>query len=139
MKYLFELTVPAFDMKKYTFPKLVVQMTLSTAFIMFSQGCNNHHYSGLLSTIDGFPIWVIAQGAVLVILGLVYFFIKLKTPKTPWPLELYSFVVCIIWISTLVAVLINIFELVQVVTGINSVFIGMTFLACGNSVGGKSR
>ena len=70
------------------------------------------------------------------ILAMVYFVIRTKAPKTTWPLELYAFVVCIIWISTLVAVLINIFELVQVVTGINSVFIGMTFLACGNSVGG---
>ena len=84
-------------------------------------------------------MWVIAQGGVLVILALTYLVIRTKPPKITWPLELYCFLVCIVWISTLVAVLINIFELIQVVTGINSVFIGMTFLACGNSIGGKAK
>ena len=91
----------------------------------------------ITSTINGFPIWVISQCVVLAVLGLIYYFCKTDTPKTTWPLEVLSFLVSIAWISTLVAVLINIFELFQVVTAINPVFIGMTFLACGNSIGGS--
>jgi hypothetical protein len=34
----------------------------------------------------GFPVWVIAQGVVLLILGIIYLVNKTKPPKITWPL-----------------------------------------------------
>lgn len=40
------------------------------------------------------------------------------------------------WISLTCSVIINFMELFMIVTNINSVYIGLTLLACGNSIGG---
>ena len=42
LKYLFEYSIPTFDMRKYSFTKLCVQLTASTAFIMWSQNSTVH-------------------------------------------------------------------------------------------------
>lgn len=52
------------------------------------------------------------------------------------PIQLYSFVVIVAWISFICAIIINFMELIMVITDIDSVFIGLTMLACGNSIGG---
>jgi Ca2+/Na+ antiporter len=54
-----------------------------------------------------------------------------------WPFQLYSFVMVVVWISLICSVIINFIELFVVVTDIDSVFIGLTLLACGNSIGGE--
>lgn len=54
-----------------------------------------------------------------------------------WIFQIYSFIIIIVWISYVCSILINLLELFQVVTSINSVFLGLTLLAFGNSIGGK--
>lgn len=47
----------------------------------------------------------------------------------------YSFLVVIGWLSILCAILINLIELIQLLTKINSVFLGLTVLAWANCLG----
>lgn len=62
-------------------------MTVSTAFIMYSQGSKLLLNVVIDITISGgFPIWVIVQGVVLLILGIIYLVNKTKPPKITWPL-----------------------------------------------------
>ena len=49
--------------------------------------------------------------------------------------NIYSFVVAIFWITLVVGVLINLIELLQLLTNINSIFLGLTVLAGAASIG----
>lgn len=49
--------------------------------------------------------------------------------------NIYSFVVIVSWISLVVGVLINLVELLQLLTNINPVFLGLTVFAWANSIG----
>jgi sodium/potassium/calcium exchanger 6 len=49
--------------------------------------------------------------------------------------NIYSFFVIVAWISLVVAALINMMELLQLLTNINSVFLGLTVFAWANSIG----
>ena len=48
---------------------------------------------------------------------------------------MYSFLVTVGWITIICGVLINLLELVQLLTNINFIFLGMTFLAWANCIG----
>ena len=50
---------------------------------------------------------------------------------------LYSFLVTIAWLTLVCAILINLLELLQLLTDINPVFLGLTFLAWANCIGGS--
>ena len=49
--------------------------------------------------------------------------------------NIYSFAVIVCWISLVVGVLINLMELLQLLTNVNSVFLGLTVFAWANSIG----
>ena len=49
---------------------------------------------------------------------------------------LYSFLLTISWLTIICAILINLLELLQLLTDINPVFLGLTFLAWANCIGG---
>lgn len=49
--------------------------------------------------------------------------------------NIYAFIVVVSWIALVVSVLINVIELLQLLTNINSVFLGLTVLAWSGSIG----
>ena len=49
--------------------------------------------------------------------------------------NVYSFIVTVAWITFIVSILINLMELLQLLTNINSVFLGLTILAGAASIG----
>jgi hypothetical protein len=77
----------------------------------------------------------VEMGVVLLILLLLLICGK-TAPKYMLPFQLYSFCIVVIWINLICSVIINFIELFVVVTDINSVFIGLTLLAFGASIGG---
>lgn len=72
-----------------------------------------------------------------VIVLTVYVFCGKNPPRRMWLIQLLSFALIVQWISLICSVIINFMELFMVVTNINSVYIGLTLLACGNSIGGN--
>lgn len=49
--------------------------------------------------------------------------------------NIYAFVVIVCWISLVVGILLNLMELLQMLTNVNSVFLGLTVFAWANSIG----
>ena len=49
----------------------------------------------------------------------------------------YSFIITISWLTLLCSILINLLELLQILSDINPVFLGLTCLAWANCIGGK--
>ena len=60
-----------------------------------------------------------------------------RKPKIMHFYTLYSFLITIAWLTLICAILINLLELLQLLTDINPVFLGLTFLAWANSIGGS--
>ena len=50
---------------------------------------------------------------------------------------LYSFIVTIAWLTLVCAILINLIELLQLLSDVNSVFLGLTCFAWANCIGGN--
>lgn len=48
----------------------------------------------------------------------------------------YSFILVVCWITVVCSALINLLELLQMLTNVNTVFLGLTVLAWANSIGG---
>ena len=57
-----------------------------------------------------------------------------KRPSLSLVFNVYSFVVSVSWVGVVAGVLINLMELLQLLTNINSVFLGLTVFAWANSV-----
>jgi Ca2+/Na+ antiporter len=51
---------------------------------------------------------------------------------------IYSFIIIVAWVANICSVLINLVELFQLLTHINSVFLGLTILAWANCIAGKN-
>jgi Ca2+/Na+ antiporter len=58
-----------------------------------------------------------------------------KKPAMATVFNIYAFAVVVTWITLVVGVLINLMELIQLLTNINSVFLGLTILAGAASIG----
>jgi len=73
--------------------------------------------------------------SALLLIYLIYNFAKGTQPYFTTVYNLYSFVVVVTWITLVVGVLINLMELLQLLTNINSVFLGLTVFAGAGSIG----
>lgn len=51
---------------------------------------------------------------------------------------IYSFIISVSALTVVCSVLINLVELVQILSGVNSVFLGLTVFAWANSIGGMA-
>lgn len=60
-----------------------------------------------------------------------------ETRPVMYCFTIYAFIITISVITLICAILINLMELVQLLTGINPVFLGLTVFAWANSIGGK--
>ena len=85
---------------------------------------------------NGFPAVVVAEAVTVGIYILITIIYRCKFPTPSWIFEIYRFIVQISIISYLCQVLVDFMELFRVVTGINSVYIGLTLFAFGSSIGG---
>jgi sodium/potassium/calcium exchanger 6 len=84
------------------------------------------------------PLIAVAEAITIGLWLLLIIICRNKPPRYMWIFQIYSFIIIIVWISYVCSILINLLELFQVVTSINSVFLGLTLLAFGNSIGGKN-
>lgn len=66
---------------------------------------------------------------------MIYNIARGKTPYFTTIFNIYGFVVIVTWLALVVAVLINLMELLQLLTNINSVFLGLTVFAGAGSIG----
>lgn len=85
----------------------------------------------------GVPLFLLLSipAILLLIYTLFKIAIKKETPSNMKVFSVYSFLVIIGWISIFCSILINLIELIQLLTKINSVFLGMTVLAWANCLG----
>jgi Ca2+/Na+ antiporter len=58
-------------------------------------------------------------------------------PKYTKVFTIYSFLVSISALTVVCSILVNFVELIQLLTGVNSVFLGLTVFAWANSIGGN--
>lgn len=81
-----------------------------------------------------YAVWLCIPSAVL-LLYLLYNILRKKDLYFVTIYNIYSFVVIVSWISLVVGVLLNLMELLQMLTNVNSVFLGLTVFAWANSIG----
>ena len=81
-----------------------------------------------------YAVWFVIPSCLLLIY-LIYNIIRGTKPYFTTIFNLYSFVVVVTWITLVVGVLINLMELLQLLTNINSVFLGLTVFAGAASIG----
>lgn len=84
----------------------------------------------------GFPVFLLmSTPALLLLIFSVYkIFVKKSAPDMKI-FAIYSFLVTIGWITLFCSILINLIELIQLLTKINSIFLGLTVLAWANCLG----
>lgn len=112
--------------------KAVVSLFASPFVLALSQGID----SLFESRVGPFPTMVIlAIPAILLILNTLYCVSKDTKPSLMPAYTLYSFVVTIAWLTLVCGVLINLFELLQLLSDINTVFLGLTVFAWANCIG----
>ena len=73
--------------------------------------------------------------SLLLLIYMIYNIAKGTKPYFTTIFNLYAFVVVVTWITLVVGVLINLVELLQLLTNINSVFLGLTVFAGASSIG----
>lgn len=78
---------------------------------------------------------VFALPSFLLLVYTGYSIIRKRVPRLFVLFNIYSFVIIVAWITTIVSVLINFIELLQLLTQINSVFLGLTVFAWSSSIG----
>lgn len=85
----------------------------------------------------GVPLFFLLSipAILLLIFSLFKMFVKKEAPTSMKIFSVYSFLVIVGWISLFCSILINLIELIQLLTKINSVFLGMTVLAWANCLG----
>jgi hypothetical protein len=89
-----------------------------------------------IDTLFGVPIIVyLCTPAAILLLHVGICLYKEIKPINSAVYTFYSFLITVAWVTIVCGVLINLLELVQLLTTINSVFLGMTFLAWANSIG----
>lgn len=82
-----------------------------------------------------YAVWFSTPSALLLIHS-IYCVIKRAKPGNTIGYSIYSFLIIICWITTACSTLINLMELLQILTNVNSVFLGLTVFAWANSIGG---
>lgn len=90
------------------------------------------------SFVGPIPIMVLISipGAILLAYT-IYCIIRHQEPYYIRPFTVYSFFVSVCALTFVCSVLINFVELIQILTGANSVFLGLTVFSWANSIGGK--
>ena len=73
----------------------------------------------------------------LFLLHTLYCIAKSVSPEKTILYSLLSFFIIVFWITLVCSILINLMELLQILTNMNSVFLGLTVLAWANSIGGN--
>jgi len=129
LNLIFSWSVPGFQRENWNIWKEAIQMLLSAMVFLLNQGSLTSPQIGPIPS----AAWVSA--IIIVLVGIVLLVWGRSPPRWMWPFQLYSFVMVVVWISLICSVIINFIELFVVVTDIDSVFIGLTLLACGNSIG----
>ena len=73
--------------------------------------------------------------AILLLIHTIYFTVKGTKPSLIPVYTLYSFIITCVWLTLICSILINLFELLQLLSEINTVFLGLTVFAGVGSIG----
>jgi Ca2+/Na+ antiporter len=130
--FLFDYTIPIILKNEVHTKKLIISLLLSPGIIFLATGvpdCFNE-------TIIGIPeaIWY-SIPSVLLLAYMVFNLVRGSQPYFTTIFNIYGFVIVVVWITLVVAVLINLMELLQLLTNINPVFLGLTVFAGAGSIG----
>ena len=81
-------------------------------------------------------VWFSIPSVAFLIHSILLIFKKSSPSSSVVVYSMYSFIIVVCWITIACSSLINLMELLQMLTNINSVFLGLTVLAWANSIGG---
>ena len=81
-----------------------------------------------------YAAWLCIPSLLLLVYS-IFNVIRKTRPYFTTVFNIYSFIVIVTWITLVVNVLINVMELLQLLTNINPVFLGLTIFAGASSIG----
>ena len=88
------------------------------------------------NTLGGVPLAVwFSIPAILLLIYTIYNIVRKKHIYFTTIFNIYGFVVTVVWLTLTVNVLINLMELLQLLTNINPIFLGLTVFAGAGSIG----
>ncbi len=134
--YLLKLTIPLVD---YDLPNsnwnkatVMVNCLVSPLFMVLAT-------RSAAATLLSVPLW--AYSAVLggLLCALVFFLTDLdRPPRLHWAFAYFGFAVSIVWIYSVANEIVNLLTTFGVILNISNTILGLTFLAWGNSLSGKT-
>lgn len=118
---------------------LLLAVILSPLVLFITQGGTNLNISVpdvFTDTLFEVPlaIWFSIPSALLLVY-MIYNIIKKQKPYYTTVFNIYSFIVIVTWLTLIVNVLINHMELLQLLTNVNPIFLGLTVFAGAGSIG----
>ena len=139
-KYLFNYTIPPTSKNEWNLARSIISLLFAPLINCISFGCNpiiNSVIDSFQQTLFSVPYaaWFSIPPLILLAHSL-YCFFKRRSPETTIFYSIYSFIIIVCWITEICSILINLLELLQLLTNINSVFLGLTVLAWANCIGG---
>jgi Ca2+/Na+ antiporter len=141
-KYLFDYSIPLATKEQWSPVRSIVSLVLAPFISMGSYGRSYiihlvvDSFEQTLLAVP-FAVWF-SLPAVLLLCHSAICIIRRNSPSSSTIFySVYSFLVVVCWITMICSVLINLLELLQLLTNINPVFLGLTVLAWANCIGGR--
>lgn len=140
-RYLFDYTIPPATKEQWSPKRTVISLILAPFVSMFSFGSKITLYiviDSFESTLLAIPFaaWFSFPPILLLVHSLLSIFRHSRPSSSTIFYSIYSFIVVVCWITMICSILINLLELLQLLTNINPVFLGLTVLAWANCIGG---
>ncbi len=134
--YLLKLTIPLVD---YDLPNsnwnkatVMVNCLVSPLFMVLAT-------RSAATTLLSVPLWAYTAVLGALLCALVFFLTDLdRPPRLHWAFAYFGFAVSIVWIYSVANEIVNLLTTFGVILNISNTILGLTFLAWGNSLSGKT-
>ena len=135
INFVLKLMIPFFKIQQWHPVFTVISLIISPALIALTQKGTK-----IFTSFAGpIPVMVlISIPSFLLLIYTLYCIVRRRKPYFTSVFTLYSFFISVCALTVVCSILINFMELIQILTGANSVFLGLTVLCWANSIGGNN-
>lgn len=141
LTFVYSFVLPPITIENVPFSNLIISLVFSPLILALTQEGKIFNYWAphiFVARAGPIPVLLILSfPALALIVYATYCRIREKQIEHPLIFTIYSFVVSVSALTIICSTLINFMELVQILTGINSVLVGLTVFAWANTLGGK--
>lgn len=125
--------IPFYKIDQWDPKKAIISLIISPFLIALTQSV-----PGIFKDFIGpIPVFlIICLPAICLLPYTIFCIVREQEPQYMKVYTVYSFIVSVCALTVVCSILINFVELVQILTEINSVFLGLTVFAWANSIGG---